>query len=91
VDAESFEWLAGQDGIVEYRKATGYSASFCGTCGATVPNMFRSGDRYRVPAGALADLVGARVENHIFVADKAVWDEIAGDGKQHPGVYPVYE
>lgn len=90
VNADAFEWLTGQDGIVEFRKETGYSTSFCARCGSTVPNMFRSGDKFWIPAGEIAGLSGAKVENHIFVADKAAWDEIAGDGNQHPGFYPVY-
>ncbi|BFM09411.1 hypothetical protein GCM10025791_31650 [Halioxenophilus aromaticivorans] len=53
--------------------------------------MFRSGDLYWVPAGAIAGLAGAEIKIHIFVANKADWDTIGGDGVQHEGFYPVYE
>lgn len=51
--------------------------------------MFRSGDKYWVPAGALLGLEGAQIKNHIFVADKAEWDHIGGNGAQHSGFYAV--
>lgn len=91
VEVEQFRWLQGENLITQYRKESGYSVSFCSVCGATVPNLFRSGDRYWLPAGAFLGLQQAKVENHIFVADKAEWDEIGGDAAQHDGFYPVYE
>jgi hypothetical protein len=86
----NFKWLSGQDKIRTYSKPSGYSCSFCSCCGATVPNLFRSGDKYWVPAGALLGLEGAKIKNHIFVADKAAWDHIGGNGAQHSGFYAVY-
>ena len=64
--------------------------SFCSKCGATVPNIFRTGDKYWLPAGGFENLGGAKVENHIFVANKAEWDEICGEATQHEGFFPVY-
>ncbi|BCE01974.1 GFA family protein [Marinicellulosiphila megalodicopiae] len=90
VSALNFKWCSGEDKIITYSKQTGYSYSFCSCCGATVPNMFRSGDKYWVPAGAMLGLKGAQIKNHIFVSDRAEWDHIAGNGMQHPGFYPVY-
>jgi len=91
VETKNFTWCSGQEAISNFSKEGGYSYSFCGTCGATVPNLFRSGDKYWVPAGALLGLSNAKIENHIFVADKAAWDDIGGDGALHDGFYPVYE
>ncbi len=90
VEAENFTWSSGKDYITNFKKESGYSYSFCSKCGSTVPNMFRTGDKYWVPAGALVGLSNARIDNHIFVADKAAWDEIGGEGVQHEGFYPVY-
>ncbi len=91
VETADFKWLSGETNITNYSKDSGYSYSFCSSCGSTVPNMFRSGDKYWVPAGALPNLTDARVENHIFVADKADWDDIGGEGVQHKGFYPVHK
>ncbi len=90
VETDNFKWLSGENGISNFNKESGYSYSFCTTCGATVPNLFRSGDKYWIPAGALVDLANVKIENHIFVADKADWDDIGGEGIQHEGFYPVF-
>jgi len=90
VETKNFKWSSGEDSVTNFNKETGYRTSFCSKCGSTVPNMFRSGDKYWVPAGAFNGLDGARIENHIYVADKADWDEIGGEGAQHEGFYPVY-
>lgn len=90
VAVSEFRWLSGSDNVTNFKKGSGYSVSFCLTCGSTVPNLFRSGDRYWVPAGAFSDLGNAKITNHIFVADKAKWDIIGGDAAQHESFYPVY-
>ena len=90
VDLPYFEWLSGQDNICAFTKDSGYSVCFCKTCGSTLPNLFRTGDKYWVPAGAFKYLQSARVENHIFVANKAAWDEIPTGTTQHEGFYPVF-
>ena len=88
--AENFSWLSGKELISNFKKESGYSVSFCLNCGSTVPNIFRTGDKYWVPAGAFSNLSGAKIENHIFVANKASWDEIGGEANQHEGFFPVY-
>ena len=91
VSAQDFSWLSGKSLISNYSKESGYSVSFCSKCGSTVPNVFRTGDKYWVPAGAFDNLDGAKIQHHIFVANKAEWDEIGGSSTQHEGFYPVYE
>ncbi len=91
VEAVNFKWLSGESNITLFSKESGYSYAFCSGCGSTVPNIFRSGDKYWVPAGAFDELSDATIANHIFVADKADWDDIGGEGVQHQGFYPVYE
>ncbi len=88
--SENFAWLSGQGLISSFKKESGYSVSFCSNCGSTVPNVFRTGDKYWVPAGAFNNLVDAKIENHIFVANKADWDEICGEATQHEGFFAVY-
>ena len=90
VETENFKWISGESSISNFSKESGYSYSFCSKCGSTLPNMFRSGNKFWVPAGALVNLKNAKVENHIFVADKADWDNIGGEGVQHEGFFPVF-
>mgnify|MGYP000297749009 CR=1 FL=1 len=91
VNTEDFNWLSGKSLISNYSKESGYSVSFCSKCGSTVPNMFRTGEKYWVPAGAFDNLGGAEIQHHIFVANKAEWDEIGGEANQHEEFFPVYE
>ena len=90
VSLTQFNWLQGEEVVSNFKKENGYSVSFCSKCGATVPNIFSTGDKYWVPAGAFESLGNAKVENHIFVANKAEWDEICGEATQHEGFFPVY-
>ena len=90
VTVQNFNWLSGKDRISNYKKESGYSVSFCSTCGSTVPNIFRTGDKYWAPAGAFENLEGAKIKKHIYVANKAGWDDIGGNSNQHDGFYPVY-
>ncbi len=90
ISVSNFKWISGENSISSYKKDAGYSVSFCSNCGSTVPNIFRAGEKYWVPAGAFETLGGAKIKNHIFVANKAEWDEICGDATQHEGFFPVY-
>ena len=90
VSLTQFNWLQGEESVSNFKKENGYSVSFCSKCGATVPNIFSTGDKYWAPAGAFESLGNVKVENHIFVANKAEWDEICGDAAQHDGFFPVY-
>lgn len=87
----NFRWISGEDSISSFTKPSGYRYDFCRCCGATVPNMFRSGDKVWIPVGAFDEPISAKVTDHIFVKYKAGWDEIGGDGVLHDEFYPVNE
>ena len=82
VPAADLQWLAGAELRQRFAKPSGWSTTFCRTCGAPLPNEMPGGGAYWVPAGSLDDDPGLRVAGHIFVGSKATWDEIAGDGPQ---------
>jgi hypothetical protein len=90
INSEHFKWVAGADKITLYTKDSGYCSAFCSCCGALVPNIFRKANKMWVPAGALDGKLITRVTEHIFVANKAAWDEIGGDGIQYADFHPVY-
>ncbi len=90
VDTEHFKWLSGEQEITSYAKESGYRSDFCRYCGAAVPNVFRSGVKVWVPAGALDNSLSAEITHHIFVSSKAPWDNIGGDANQHMEFYPVF-
>ncbi len=82
-------WLAGEELRQVYHTPTGWSTTFCRTCGSPVPQTFRGNAAYWVPAGVLDDDPGVPVSGHIYVGSKASWDEIAGTTPQfHEGPQP---
>ena len=79
----SFRWIAGEDLARTYRRPSGWSTTFCGVCGSSLPQLHPSGKVLWIPAGSLDDDPKARIEQHIFVGSKAPWDEIAGSAPQY--------
>ena len=79
----SFRWVEGEDLAATFQLSTGFRVTFCRTCGSPIPRSHPSGKLMAVPAGMLDDDPGTRVAQHIFVASKADWDEIAGDAPQY--------
>ncbi|HME71859.1 MAG TPA: GFA family protein [Myxococcota bacterium] len=82
VPEDTFNWLSGDELRQVYTKPTGWSATFCRTCGSPVPARMRGATAYGVPAGLLDDDPGARIGCHILVGSKAPWDEIGGSAPQ---------
>ena len=81
VDARDFRWTAGEDGVTRFRKPTGFSSFFCSRCGASVPNPLRDGTMVWVPLGGLEAEVSATVVAHLYVKDRAPWDDEALVGR----------
>lgn len=79
---DELKWLAGEDLLQTYTRPGGWRTTFCRTCGSTAPNLHPSGGAYWIPAGALDDDPGVRVEMHIFIGSKAPWDEVGGSAPQ---------
>ena len=77
---ENLHWVSGEDHVRKYSDANGWGAWRCATCGSPLPKLHGGGGAYWVPAGVLDDDPGVRIAGHIFVASKAAWDELAGDG-----------
>lgn len=80
-----FRWLQGAENIKSFVKSSGYRVDFCLTCGSPVPNPVSAiAQTMWIPMGLIDDGVPFKqVEHHLYVASKASWDEISGDGKQH--------
>lgn len=71
----TIKWLSGQDSVRTYRVPdTRHSKSFCIECGSALPRV-EGGGTLVVPAGSLDDGIAIRPDVHIFVADRAEWDE----------------
>ena len=85
VPNERLRWVQGRDQVVMWSKpGADWQTWFCRTCGSPVPGQ-NDPARMFVPAGSITEGGDAlRVVHHVWVGSKAVWDEIGGDGKQHP-------
>ena len=79
VPATDFRWLAGEEQRQVFAKPSGWSTTFCRTCGSPLPQQLPGAEAYWVPAGLLDDDPGLRIGGHIWVGSKAPWDEITGD------------
>jgi hypothetical protein len=80
---EQFRWLAGEEAISSWTKATGFRADFCSTCGSPVPNPLRTTPYYWVPAGLLDGDNALEVRAHLFLGSKAAWDVPSKGGAQY--------
>lgn len=70
------EWLAGEAQVRTYRVPdTRHEKSFCATCGSALPRVQAEAGMLVVPAGSLDDAIDLKPNAHIFVADRAAWDE----------------
>ncbi|WP_167618639.1 GFA family protein [Maribellus sediminis] len=49
--------------------------AFCTHCGSALPNLQMDGKLLVVPAGSLDTKLKLRPDAHIFIANKAEWDE----------------
>lgn len=76
---ERFRFTRGQELMARYRGRGRSVRAFCRRCGSSL--YTEAGMTYHVSAGVLDDL-SLTPSFHIHVADKAPWDEIAGDAPQ---------
>jgi hypothetical protein len=88
VENKAFRWLQGEDQVATWKKpGADWQCWFCRVCGSPLPGA-NDKSRTFIPAGLLSS--GGehlKVAHHIWVGSKAVWDEIADAGKQHPEAF----
>ena len=88
VDAEGFNFIAGEDELTGYESTPGQTKYFCKHCGSPIISKNESiPDKVRVRLGAIESDISERPIAHIFVTSKANWEQIAGDLPQ----YDCYE
>ena len=68
-------WLSGKENITAFTlPETRHSKSFCAICGSALPIQLNE-RLLQVPAGSLDSDVPLQPTAHIFLSDKANWDE----------------
>ncbi|MGH8461081.1 MAG: GFA family protein [Stenotrophobium sp.] len=85
VASEKFRFVAGGEQIKAYESSPGKKRWFCRVCASPVysESILRPG-MVRIRLGTLDTPVGHGPSYHIYVADKADWDEIHDGLPQYP-------
>jgi len=85
----SLRFTEGEDLISSYEIEPGSMRRFCSRCGSPMPG---STDKFHiVQVGLLDNDPGARPQFHMFVGNKAVWEEIHDELPQFPEYPPMGE
>ncbi len=70
------KWLEGKEKVRVFElENTNHVRSFCLSCGSALPNIQMGGKLLVVPAGSLDSSLDKKADGHIFISDKANWDE----------------
>lgn len=70
------KWVSGQENIRTFiLPSTQHIKGFCKTCGSSMPNILNDGKLLMVPAGSLDGPCTLKPTAHIYLSDKASWDE----------------
>lgn len=73
----TLNWIRGEDQIRMFQVPEArHKRSFCMECGSPVPTVH--GQRIQVPAGSLDSEIVIKPNAHIFMEDKAGWDDLEG-------------
>jgi hypothetical protein len=70
------KWISGSENVKTFNlPSTRHIKSFCSICGSAMPNIQMEGKLLMVPAGSLDGPISIKPTAHIFLSDKAEWDE----------------
>lgn len=85
----TLEWIQGESKVRRFQvKKSNHVKAFCVTCGSALPNLQMEGKLLAVPAGSLDSKLDKVPDGHIFVSNKASWDESLETVKLFPR-FPV--
>ena len=72
----TLEWIKGENEVRTFQlKKTDHVKAFCVRCGSALPSMQMEGKLLVVPAGSLDTKLDKVPDGHIFISNKADWDE----------------
>jgi len=73
VEAEEFQWLAGEGMLTSYIGEHGFGLQFCQKCGSTLCGVY-NGTVHGVTLGCVNGDPEIEIGHHIFVGSKAKWE-----------------
>jgi hypothetical protein len=69
------KWLQGENEVREFNyQDSGHIKAFCPNCGSALPNKQMNGTLLVVPAGSLDTDIDIIPTGHIYMKEKAIWD-----------------
>ncbi|MCW7755429.1 GFA family protein [Desulfobotulus sp. H1] len=69
-------WLKGENKIKVFNyKNSGHIKAFCPNCSSALPNIQMNGKLLVVPAGSLDSDIDIKPSGHIYLKEKAIWDD----------------
>lgn len=69
------KWLKGENEVREFNyQNSGHIKAFCPNCGSALPNKQMNGTLLVVPAGSLDTDINIIPTGHIYMKEKAIWD-----------------
>lgn len=80
VAADKFHWMAGEERISRWARASGFRSHFCSHCGSPVPNPLRDTGYIWVPSGLLDGNEPLEIAAQLYVDSKASWDQPPSGG-----------
>lgn len=70
------EWLKKETEVRRFQPPkSNHVKAFCSRCGSALPNLQMDGKLLVVPAGCLDTELNQQPDAHIFISNKASWDE----------------
>ncbi len=75
VDAEKFQWTAGEELLTTYPTGQGFGLQFCSKCGSTLCGIYQ-GRVHGITLGCADADPGIEIGRHIYVGSKAAWEVI---------------
>lgn len=75
VNADEFQWLAGEALLTTYQSGQGFGLQFCSKCGSTLCGIYQ-GSIHGIALGCADADPGVEIGRHIYVGSKASWEVI---------------
>lgn len=70
------EWIKTETDMKTFQPPrSNHAKAFCTNCGSALPNVQMDGQLLVVPAGCLDTKLEKRPDAHIFISNKASWDD----------------
>ncbi len=85
VKIADFHFVSGEHLLKKFQSTPTTQRCFCSQCGSLILSIKQdTPEHYRLRIGTLDTVIPNRPSMHIFVADKAEWDQICDDVPQYP-------